>query len=226
MTPGYPLALSLAVSMAVLGSALPAQARQDDPSLFNRQARGELSEYGGARRVEQDLTQALKQSLSKKKAKNVILLIGDGMGDSEITVARNYARGAGGYFKGIDALPLTGQYTHYSLHKDSGLPDYVTDSAASATAWTTGVKSYNGAIGVDIHEQPHRNLLEPGQAQRQGHRQRLHRRAAGRHPRRPARPRHRSQVLRSRGHQQAVPEQCPGERRRRLDHRAVAEDPP
>ena len=92
MTPGYPLALSLAVSMAVLGSALPAQARQDDPSLFNRQARGELSEYGGARRVEQDLTQALKQSLSKKKAKNVILLIGDGMGDSEITVARNYAR--------------------------------------------------------------------------------------------------------------------------------------
>ncbi|WP_134609960.1 alkaline phosphatase [Pseudomonas aeruginosa] len=160
MTPGYPLALSLAVSMAVLGSALPAQARQDDPSLFNRQARGELSEYGGARRVEQDLTQALKQSLSKKKAKNVILLIGDGMGDSEITVARNYARGAGGYFKGIDALPLTGQYTHYSLHKDSGLPDYVTDSAASATAWATGVKSYNGAIGVDIHEQPHRNLLE------------------------------------------------------------------
>lgn len=160
MTPGYPLALSLAVSMAVLGNALPAQARQDDPSLFNRQARGEISEYGGARRVEQDLTQALKQSLSKKKAKNVILLIGDGMGDSEITVARNYARGAGGYFKGIDALPLTGQYTHYSLHKDSGLPDYVTDSAASATAWATGVKSYNGAIGVDIHEQPHRNLLE------------------------------------------------------------------
>ena len=36
----------------------------------------------------------------------------------------------------------------------------MTDSAASATAWTTGVKSYNGAIGVDIHEQPHRNLLE------------------------------------------------------------------
>ncbi|MDF5810703.1 hypothetical protein P4118_02435 [Pseudomonas aeruginosa] len=33
-------------------------------------------------------------------------------------------------------------------------------------------------------------------------------------------------VLRSRGHQQAVPEQYPGERRRRLDHRAVAEDRP
>ncbi|SQC67217.1 alkaline phosphatase [Pseudomonas aeruginosa] len=169
MTPGYPLALSLAVSMAVLGSALPAQARQDDPSLFNRQARGELSEYGGARRVEQDLTQALKQSLSKKKAKNVILLIGDGMGDSEITVARNYARGAGGYFKGIDALPLTGQYTHYSLHKDSGLPDYVTDSAASATAWTTG-SSRTTARSAWISRTAAPQPAGAGQAQRQGHR--------------------------------------------------------
>ncbi len=54
-------------------------------------------------------------------------------------------------FKGIDALPLTGQYTHYALNK-TGKPDYVTDSAASATAWSTGVKTYNGALGVDIHE--------------------------------------------------------------------------
>lgn len=38
-------------------------------------------------------------------------------GDSEITAARNYAEGAGGFFKGIDALPLTGQYTHYALNK-------------------------------------------------------------------------------------------------------------
>ncbi len=39
----------------------------------------------------------------------MILFIGDGMGDSEITVARNYLEGAGGAFKGIDALPLTGR---------------------------------------------------------------------------------------------------------------------
>ncbi len=31
----------------------------------------------------------------------------------------------------------------------------MTDSAASATAWTTGVKTYNGALGVDIHENAH-----------------------------------------------------------------------
>src|SRR5690606_22684884 len=98
------------------------------------------------------------------EVRNVILLIGDGMGDSEITIARNYAEGAGGYFKGIDAMPFTGNYTHYSLDRETGKPDYVTDSAASATAWASGVKSYNGAIGVDIAGKPHQTLLELAKA--------------------------------------------------------------
>lgn len=115
-------------------------------------ARGDITAPGGARRLTGDQTAALRDSLSDKPAKNIILLIGDGMGDSEITAARNYAEGAGGFFKGIDALPLTGQYTHYALNKKTGKPDYVTDSAASATAWSTGVKTYNGALGVDVHE--------------------------------------------------------------------------
>lgn len=163
MTTRTPLALSLAIAAALLGSTTPTFAKddpQDAKALMNRQARGDITEHGGARRVSRDLTDALKHSLSDKTAKNVILLIGDGMGDSEITIARNYAMGAGGFFKGIDALPLTGQYTHYALHKDTGLPDYVTDSAASATAWSAGVKTYNGALGVDIHEKPHKTLLE------------------------------------------------------------------
>lgn len=157
------IGLSLALPAAVFGSASSAFAHDKphgDKALMNRQARGDITEFGGARRVDRNLTDTLKASLSERKAKNVILLIGDGMGDSEITIARNYAEGAGGYFKGIDALPLTGQYTHYALHKDSGLPDYVTDSAASATAWSSGVKTYNGALGVDIHEKPHKTLLE------------------------------------------------------------------
>ncbi|MGL4458316.1 MAG: alkaline phosphatase, partial [Plesiomonas shigelloides] len=105
---------------------------------------------------------------SDKQVKNVILLIGDGMGDSEITAARNYANGAGGFFAGIDALPLTGQYTHYALDKKTGKPDYVTDSAASATAWSSGVKTYNGALGVDIHEKPHTTLMQLAKAAGKG----------------------------------------------------------
>jgi len=132
--------------------------------LDNRAAQGDITTQGGARRLSADQTAAIRDSLNDKPAKNIILLIGDGMGDSEITAARNYAEGAGGFFKGIDALPLTGQYTHYSLDKKTGKPDYVTDSAASATAWSTGVKSYNGALGVDIHEKDHQTILELAKA--------------------------------------------------------------
>ncbi|AFJ48100.1 alkaline phosphatase precursor [Shimwellia blattae DSM 4481 = NBRC 105725] len=147
-------------ALAPLLSLPQAHAVADSGVLDNRGARGELAEPGGARRLSGDQTAALKAALNDKPAKNVILLIGDGMGDSEITLARNYAMGAGGYFHGIDALPLTGQYTHYALNKKTGKPDYVTDSAASATAWATGVKTYNGALGVDIHEKPHATILE------------------------------------------------------------------
>jgi alkaline phosphatase len=149
------------VTALLLTSAGPAIA---DDALTSRAAKGDITEQGGARRLSGDQTEALKASLSNKTVKNVILLIGDGMGDSEITSARNYAEGAGGYFKGIDALPLTGQYTHYSLDKKSHKPDYVTDSAASATAWSTGVKTYNGALGVDVNGKDHVTLLELAKA--------------------------------------------------------------
>ncbi len=139
-------------------------ANADTAVLDNRAAQGDITQPGGARRLSADQTEAIRASLNNQKAKNVILLIGDGMGDSEITAARNYAEGAGGFFKGIDALPLTGQYTHYSLDKKTGKPDYVTDSAASATAWSTGVKTYNGALGVDIHEKDHQTILELAKA--------------------------------------------------------------
>ena len=82
------------------------------------------------------------------------------MGDSEITVARNYLEGAGGAFKGIDALPLTGQMTHYSVYKDTGKPDYAPDSAATGTAWATGVKTYDNAVCVDRTGKPFATLIE------------------------------------------------------------------
>ncbi|WP_130835280.1 alkaline phosphatase [[Erwinia] mediterraneensis] len=141
--------------------ATPTIAATDD---YSRAAQGDLTQLGGARRVTQEQTEWLKASLSNRTAKNVILLIGDGMGDSEITAARNLARGAGGFFKGIDALPLTGQYTHYSLDKKTHQPNYVTDSAASATAWATGTKTYNGALGVDVNGKDQVTILELAKA--------------------------------------------------------------
>ncbi|MFF8427224.1 alkaline phosphatase [Streptomyces sp. NPDC016566] len=85
-----------------------------------------------------------KDAIKGGKAKNVILLIGDGMGDSEITLARDYTVGANGRLN-MDKFPLTGAYTTYAVHAD-GTPDYVTDSAASGTGWATGIKTVNGRI--------------------------------------------------------------------------------
>ena len=133
--------------------------------LMDRPASGsDLTQPGAATRIHGDQSAAIKALISSKRPKNVILMIGDGMGYAEITGARNYALGAGGFFKGLDALPFTGSYTHYSLNKDSGTPNYVTDSAASGTAWSTGVKTYNGAIGIDIKGNPHRTLIEMAKA--------------------------------------------------------------
>ncbi|MFI9509575.1 alkaline phosphatase [Nocardia sp. NPDC052566] len=158
------LAGAAALLVGVVASCGSDSAKQSSGDLFAQAAPGKASENGGARRLTGDRSEALRASINGNQAKNVILLIGDGMGDSEITVARNVAEGAGGFFKGIDALPLTGQYTHYSLDKATGKPDYVTDSAASGTAWATGTKTYNGAIGVDIKGNPQANLIEIAKA--------------------------------------------------------------
>ncbi|MFJ3308566.1 alkaline phosphatase [Streptomyces sp. NPDC086549] len=91
-----------------------------------------------------DNAQQAKEAIKGGKAKNVILLIGDGMGDSEITLARDYTVGANGRLN-MDKFPLTGAYTTYAVHAD-GTPDYVTDSAASGTGWATGMKTVNGRI--------------------------------------------------------------------------------
>lgn len=154
---------AVTILASVVGVSLVQSAIAAESEIFNRAATGDLSTYGGARRIHGNMAQMYADPLKlaeKAHAKNVILLIGDGMGDSEITAARNFAYGAGGMFPGIDALPITGQYTHYSLDKKTRKPNYVTDSAASATEWATGVKTYNGAIGVDLDEKPHENLIE------------------------------------------------------------------
>src|SRR3954462_8921690 len=101
-----------------------------------------------------DNTHAAKKAVQGGKARNVVLLIGDGMGDSEITIARNYFKGANGRLA-MDTLPLTGAYTKYAVREDQPtIPDYVTDSAASGTGWATGHKTYNGAISVLPSEKP------------------------------------------------------------------------
>jgi alkaline phosphatase len=157
----WPIIASAAL-LTVGGIGIPATAFADTGD--------DLSVNGGATRNATDNdtnAQALRDSIVDGPAKNVILLIGDGMGDSEITIARNYAYGAAGELPGIDALPLTGQYTTYSLYRDGankGKPDYVPDSAATGSAWATGTKTFDNAISVDIDSNPQNTLIEIAKA--------------------------------------------------------------
>jgi alkaline phosphatase len=155
-----------ALALAISGVAASTVDAAGQLPLLDRSAKGQVDVKGGAARERGDQSQLIKDSIKASGARNVILFIGDGMGDSEITVARNYLEGAGGFFKGIDALPLTGQMTHYSVNKDTGKPDYTPDSAATGTAWATGVKTYDNAVSVDRHGTAFPTLLE--QAKRSG----------------------------------------------------------
>lgn len=87
------------------------------------------------------------------KVKNVIYMIGDGMGPNHIEVAREKT---GGNINGklyMDALPNKGYETTYSL-------DGVTDSAAGGTALATGYKTYNGVVGMNGDYQDVQNIRE------------------------------------------------------------------
>lgn len=95
-----------------------------------------------------DRSAELRAAIDASKPRNVILFTGDGMGDSEITSARYYAKGASGRLA-MDALPFTGEDTTFSVKPGSGpdyAPDYVPDSAATGTAWATGRKTIDNRI--------------------------------------------------------------------------------
>lgn len=177
-------AIAAAASVATLGALAAPALAADTTYSPNGKSVAELAQHGGAQRI---------AAIGNKKAKNVVLFIGDGMGDSEITVARDYLKGANGHFDGLDAVGQpsalgdvqagTGQYTTFSVgngSKDSavgkdgdgklvanpnpGKLTPVTDSSASGSAWATGTKTYNNAVDVDIYGNPQLNLFELAKA--------------------------------------------------------------
>ncbi len=111
---------------------------------------------GGSAQPEAALTAAHRQvGKAPTSAKNVIYIQGDGMGIAHREFLRLASVGKTGELK-MNQLPVSGL-----VHTSSVDPDEtVTDSAAAATAFATGVKSYNGAIGVDADGRPVATVLE------------------------------------------------------------------
>ncbi len=112
-------------------------------------ALGITSATAGAPGFTEDRSADLAQQIDPAKPKSVILIIGDGMDDSMITAARNYALGADGRFAGLDNLPFTGAMTTHGLKVGAG-PDYpkayVSDSAPTASGWSTGKKTVDSRL--------------------------------------------------------------------------------
>lgn len=177
-------AIAALASVATLGALAAPALAADTTYSPNGKPVAELAKHGGAQRI---------ATIGNKNAKNVVLFLGDGMGDSEITVARDYLKGANGHFDGLDAVGQpsalgdvqagTGQYTTFSVgngSKDSavgkdgdgklvanpnpGKLTPVTDSSASGSSWGTGTKTYNNAVDVDIYGNPQLNLFELAKA--------------------------------------------------------------
>ena len=87
------------------------------------------------------------------KARNIILLIGDGMGPTHISVYRN-VQGGPNHKLSFDKFDFSG---YVKTHTYNSL---VTDSAASATAFSSGVKTLNRYVGVDHNKKPIKNITE------------------------------------------------------------------
>ncbi len=86
----------------------------------------------------------------KEYPKNIILMIGDGMGVTQVYAGMTANKGN----LNLEETQYVGLIETYSAS------NYITDSGAGGTAISIGKKTYNGAIGVDKDTVPHKNILE------------------------------------------------------------------
>ena len=92
----------------------------------------------------------LPQINSNKAPKNIILMISDGMGTAHFYASLTANRGK------LHILNMK----YMGLHKTHSSDNYITDSAAGGTALSSGVKTNNGAIGVDSEGRKVPSILE------------------------------------------------------------------
>jgi alkaline phosphatase len=90
------------------------------------------------------------QNFKAKKPKNIIMMIGDGMGTSHVFAGIT----ANGGHLFLDNFKTIGFSKTQSSNK------YITDSAAGGTALSSGYKTYNGAIGVNTDTLAQPTVLE------------------------------------------------------------------
>ncbi|MGB0432000.1 MAG: alkaline phosphatase [Bacteroidia bacterium] len=100
---------------------------------------------------EQVTAKSTGADLKSDKLPNIILVIGDGTGLSQISSL---------WYQEEDYDPNYGRFEYVGLSKTNSSSDKITDSGAGATAFAIGLKSYNNSIGVGPDSLARPNLVE------------------------------------------------------------------
>jgi len=96
------------------------------------------------------ISRIIAQEAKPEKPLNVILMIGDGMGIPQVSSAFYFG----------EETPNFERFEEIGLHKSYSTSHLITDSAAGATAFSTGQKTYKRAIGVSKDTIPQETILE------------------------------------------------------------------
>ncbi|PNY30002.1 Alkaline phosphatase [Tolypocladium capitatum] len=94
---------------------------------------------------------------SRSAKRNLVFMVSDGMGPASLSLTRSYRQFVDGLPED-DTLVLDRHFWGSSRTRSSN--SLVTDSAAGATAFACGKKSYNGAISVLPDHEPCGSVLE------------------------------------------------------------------
>ncbi|MBD3383575.1 alkaline phosphatase [candidate division KSB1 bacterium] len=94
-----------------------------------------------------------QKELKTRNCKNVIFMIGDGMGTGHISATRIATVGPDSALT-MDTMPYTGFVKTHSANR------LITDSAASGTAMSTGYKTDNGVIGLTPNGTRVKNIVK------------------------------------------------------------------
>lgn len=102
--------------------------------------------------------QSNAESATERSPKNVILMVGDGMGFAYLKAYRLFKDQAD--TPAIDQTLFDQLLTGAVATDSNQAVGLVTDSAAAATTYATGFKTKNGAIGVDNNDQALKTVVE------------------------------------------------------------------
>ncbi len=147
----YMLAVGLCVVfMAALPSCAQVARAQAGPAPASSDARGEGTDFSFYKPPQDTTPYPLVRG---SEVKNVVLLIGDGMGLGQVALTRMTVAGMNGKLH-MERMPIVGLMTTHPAN------EVVTDSAAAATAMACGIRTNNGVVGMDPAGTKYLTILE------------------------------------------------------------------